>query len=83
MNAIVTRVLQVILDVEFDGNVHFYVCLDLRPKSGQGRSNKVKSPNTIFCSEASLPCPVLTQDSKNDIYFDVRLLEMPKTSISK
>ena len=37
VNVVVTHVLWVILDVEFDGNIHFYVWLNLRSRSGQGQ----------------------------------------------
>ena len=37
VNVFVTQVLLVILDVEFDGGIHFYVQLALRSRSGQSK----------------------------------------------
>ena len=42
VNVAVTHVSWATLDVEFDGNIHFYVWLEAKV-----RPNKVKSPNTI------------------------------------
>ena len=81
---VVAHVLWVILDVEFDGNIHFYVWLQfevkVRSRSGQIGLN-IQTQN--FHYEACLSCPVLSQDSKNDLCFDVRRLEMPKKCISE
>ena len=51
----------------------------VRSRSCQIRLNQTQN----FNSEACLSCAVLPRNSKNDIYFDVRLLEMPKNRISK
>ena len=37
VNVVVTHVLRVILDVKFDGSIHFYVRLILRSRSGQSQ----------------------------------------------
>ena len=42
------------------------------------RSNEVKSPNTKFSFRSMPILSSLPQDSKNEIYFDVQRLEMPK-----
>ena len=60
-NVIVTHVLWVILDVEFDGNINCYVWLNSRSGSGQKRLY-LQTQN--FHSEACLSCSVLPQDSK-------------------
>ena len=52
----------------------------VRSKSGQIRSNR-QTQN--FHSETCLYGPVLLQDSKNDFYFYVRRLEMPKNLFQK
>ena len=52
----------------------------LQVKLGQIRSNfKIKN----FLTKIYLYCAVLSQDSKNAIYFYVRQLKMPKKNISK
>ena len=84
MNVAVTHVLWVVLDVEFDGNMHFlgptHLGVKVRSKSGQIRLNR-QTQNSHY--ETCLNCPVLPPDSKNGIYFDVRQLEMPKNCILK
>ena len=81
---VVAHVLWVILDVEFDGNIHFYVWLQfevkVRSRSGQIGLN-IQTQN--FHYEACLSCPVLSQDSKNDLCFDVRRLEAQKNVFQK
>ena len=74
VNVGVTHVLWVILNVEFDGNIHFYVQLTLKSRSGQIRLNR-QAQN--FHSETCIYFPVLPQDSKNDIFY-LRRLEMPE-----
>ena len=49
-------------------------------KLGQKRSN---FQNQNFHLKTCLSCPVLSQDSKNVIYFYVRQLEMPKIAFQK
>ena len=49
-------------------------------KLGQKRSN---FQNQNFLLKTNLSCPVLSQDSKNVIYFYVRQLEMPKIAFQK
>ena len=80
VNVVVTHVLWVIFDVEFDRSIHFQVQLTLRSRSGQIRLTR-QTQN--FHSAACLYCQVLPRDSKNYIYFDVRRLEMPSNCISK
>ena len=71
-----THVLFVIYDAEFDGDTHFEIYPrigQLQVKLGQICSNfKIQNFLTKLC----LSCAVLSQDSKNVIYFHVWQLEM-------
>ena len=58
----VTHVLWVIWHVEFDVDTHYYI----RPKVRSKRSN---FENQDFLLKTYLSCPLLSQDSKNVIFF--------------
>ena len=64
MTVVVTHVIGVILDVEFDENIHFYVQLTLRSRSGQSGQMRLNRQTQNVRSETCLYCPVLPQDSK-------------------
>ena len=53
------------------------------PRSSQGQVKKVKFRDLKNIFETYLYCPVLSQDSKNVICFDMRQLEIPKIAIQK
>ena len=76
----VTHVLWVIWSVEFDGDTHFHIWPKVRSSSGQRRSN---FETQKFLFKTCLSCPVLSQDSKKVICFDVGQLEMPKMRFKK
>ena len=64
-----THVSWVIWNVEFDGDTHFLIWPNVRSSSGQGRSNS-ETQKILF--KTYLSGPVLSQDSKDVICFDVR-----------
>ena len=55
-------------EVEFDGDTHFYIC----PRADQIQVKMVKFWSSRFLFKTFVTCSVLSQDSKNVIYFDVR-----------
>ena len=57
-----------------------YLEVKVRSRPGQKRLNR--QTQNLFC-ESCLYCQVLPQDAKNDIYFDVRRIEMPNNCITK
>ena len=63
---IAAHVLWIIWDAECDGDIRFWIKPEERP---------ILKFKILF--HPYLPCPILCQDSKNIIYFDARLLEMP------
>ena len=56
------------------------------PRKGEfqvNKSNKVKFQNQNFLTKTCLSYPMLSQDSKNVIYFYLRQLEMPNMPLKK
>ena len=71
-----TRVLWVICDAEFDGNIHFLICPEERWQVKLGQISELEKSYKTWISFA-----VFSQNSKNVTYFYVRQLEMQKMLI--